>query len=243
MKVSLFALALELVHADVYLHYPPGSNNRLAEGGGNRNNNNRLMDTQNNGKGGYGYGGSAGNKAPPLSYMVGSSLSMAWTAQHSCGSENAECQMVVQYMCNDGNTPAGLPNPTEIGLNVNPIGEGPLRDGTDGNTPDPNDPDATRGLHEPTSFYKVRRPDLFARPRGVPQGCAGHITDRFGLGRRRATHATATRTCTLPTRTSMGMTRAAPVRTPTAPVPAWNAPRSATTTRIGTPRRGRTSPS
>jgi len=155
MKVSLFALALELVHADVYLHYPPGSNNRLAEGGGNRNNNNRLMDTQNNGKGGYGYGGSAGNKAPPLSYMVGSSLSMAWTAQHSCGSENAECQMVVQYMCNDGNTPAGLPNPTEIGLNVNPIGEGPLRDGTDGNTPDPNDPDATRGLHEPTSFYKA----------------------------------------------------------------------------------------
>ena len=32
------------------------------EGGGNRNNNNRLMDTQNNAKGGYGYGGSADNK-------------------------------------------------------------------------------------------------------------------------------------------------------------------------------------
>ena len=64
--------------------YPPGSNNRLVrakppvpirllalltvkrlpqdEGGGNRNNNNRLMDTQNNAKGGYGYGGDANNK-------------------------------------------------------------------------------------------------------------------------------------------------------------------------------------
>ena len=91
--------------ADVYLQYPPGSNNRLDEGGGNRNNDNRLMDTQNNAKGGYGYGGDANNPAAPLKYMAGSKLSMSWTAQHSCGSANAECQMVIQYMCNDGNTP------------------------------------------------------------------------------------------------------------------------------------------
>ena len=39
-----------LVCGDVYMQYPPGSNNRLDEGGGNRNNNNRLMDTQNNAK-------------------------------------------------------------------------------------------------------------------------------------------------------------------------------------------------
>ena len=57
------------------------------------------MPCQNNAKGGYGYGGSANAKADPLKYMAASKLSMAWTSQHSCGSENAECQIVIQYMC------------------------------------------------------------------------------------------------------------------------------------------------
>merc|ERR1719238_1439701 len=120
--LAVLAIVVQ-VQADVYMQYPPGSNNRLDEGGGNRNNNNRLMDTQNNAKGGYGYGGSANNQAAPVNYMAGSKLSMAWTSQHSCGSENAECQAVVQYMCNDGNgAPAGLRNTGQAG-----IGEGPLR--------------------------------------------------------------------------------------------------------------------
>jgi len=151
MRSAILILFASAVRADVYMQFPSGSNNRLAEGGGNRNNNNRLMDTQNNAKGGYGYGGSANNKAPPLSYMVGSQLSIAWTSQHSCGSESAECQNVIQYMCNDAaSTPAGLPQQSPEG----PVGEGPARDGTDGNTPDPNNPDEDRGLHEPTSFYQ-----------------------------------------------------------------------------------------
>jgi len=139
------------VRADIYMHNPPGANNRLAEGGGNRNNNNRLMDSQNNNKGGYGYGGSDTDKAPPVKYIVGSKLSVAFTAQHSCGAENAECQLVLQYMCNDAQstTPRGLP---AAGAS---IGEGPVRDGTDGDAPDPNDPQAARGLHEPTSYYQA----------------------------------------------------------------------------------------
>merc|ERR1719197_1165318 len=102
-SVSALLLASRAA-ADVYMQYPPGGNNRLDEGGGNRNNNNRLMDTQNNAKGGYGYGGDSDNPAAPVSYMAGSKMSVAWTAQHSCGSENAECQMVIQYMCNSGNS-------------------------------------------------------------------------------------------------------------------------------------------
>jgi len=145
----LLLWGVQLALADVYMQYPPGSNNRLDEGGGNRNNDNRLMDTQNNAKGGYGYGGDANNPAAPLKYMAGSKLSMSWTAQHSCGSANAECQMVIQYMCNDGNTaPAGGPfGPTQAAQGS---GSGPVRDGTDNGDADGN---ANRGLHEPTAFY------------------------------------------------------------------------------------------
>ncbi len=87
-----------LAAADMYLQYPPGGNNRLDEGAGDRNNDNRLMDTQNNDNGGFGYGGDNNAKAAAVKYMVGSQLSVAWTSQHSCGSENAECQIVIQYM-------------------------------------------------------------------------------------------------------------------------------------------------
>jgi len=34
-------------------------------------------------------------------YYVGSQLPIEWTAQHSCGNENADCQIVIQYMCGD----------------------------------------------------------------------------------------------------------------------------------------------
>ena len=42
--------------ADVYMHNPRGSNNRLNEQSANRNNANRLFDSQNNNKGGYSVG-------------------------------------------------------------------------------------------------------------------------------------------------------------------------------------------
>jgi hypothetical protein len=64
----------------------------LIEPNDNRQNEERLFDSQNNAKGGY----SAG---PKMYYYVGSMLSVEWTAQHSCGQENADCDIVLQYMC------------------------------------------------------------------------------------------------------------------------------------------------
>jgi hypothetical protein len=69
-------------------------NNRLIEPNANRQNDERLFDSQNNDKGGYAWG-------PKMYYYVGSSLSIEWTAQHSCGQENADCDIVLQYMCDD----------------------------------------------------------------------------------------------------------------------------------------------
>lgn len=61
MASVMLALALALAWAgscaaDMYLHNPRGSNNRLNERSANRNNANRLFDSQNNNRGGYNVG-------------------------------------------------------------------------------------------------------------------------------------------------------------------------------------------
>lgn len=42
-----------MVNGDIYLHFPPGSNNRVNENTANRANANNAFDSQNNNKGGY----------------------------------------------------------------------------------------------------------------------------------------------------------------------------------------------
>ncbi|KAK6176566.1 hypothetical protein SNE40_014827 [Patella caerulea] len=79
--------------ADIYFHNPRGSNNRLDETSRDRNNANRLFDSQNNARGGYNVGN--------LFYYAGSKLQIEWTNQHSCGAQNANCEIVLQYMCGD----------------------------------------------------------------------------------------------------------------------------------------------
>eukprot|EP00178_Gracilaria_changii_P006087 TRINITY_DN2042_c0_g1_i3.p1 TRINITY_DN2042_c0_g1~~TRINITY_DN2042_c0_g1_i3.p1 ORF type:complete len:657 (-),score=91.08 TRINITY_DN2042_c0_g1_i3:83-2053(-) len=95
MKASILLVLLTLLGlawGDMYLHNPRGSNNRVNEANTNRNNANRLMDTQNNGKGGYCLG-------PRMQFYAGSQLTIEWTNQHGCGNPKLYCNIVIQYMC------------------------------------------------------------------------------------------------------------------------------------------------
>ena len=51
----------------------------------------RMFDSQNNNRGGYNVGS--------LYYYPGSIMNIEWTNQHSCGEANANCELVLQYMC------------------------------------------------------------------------------------------------------------------------------------------------
>ena len=46
-------LLVVTINADIYLHFPPGSNNRVNENTANRANDKNAFDSQNNDKGGY----------------------------------------------------------------------------------------------------------------------------------------------------------------------------------------------
>jgi len=80
-------------------------------------------------------------------FYAGSQLPVEWTQQHSCGTNNAYCDIILQYMCEDGN-----PN---------------IRDGTPKDEHDPatdtvpfdaNNPAASEGSrygqHESYDYYK-----------------------------------------------------------------------------------------
>ncbi|CAE1249025.1 Protein DD3-3 [Acanthosepion pharaonis] len=82
-----------LTKADIYLHNPKGSNNRLAEESVARANNQRLFNSQNNNNGGYNTGS--------VYYYTGSKLQVEWTSQHSCQHPNNNCEFILQYMCHD----------------------------------------------------------------------------------------------------------------------------------------------
>ncbi|GAB5366596.1 hypothetical protein AAMO2058_001156800 [Amorphochlora amoebiformis] len=100
----LLALCVSLCVADLYMHSPPGSNNRNRERKDNRNNGNRLFDSQNNGKGGYAWRGDPTGKGvgDPITYYVGSKLRVEWTNQHACGGNpDIHCELVIQYACDD----------------------------------------------------------------------------------------------------------------------------------------------
>mmetsp|Transcript_13985 Transcript_13985/g.19614 ORF Transcript_13985/g.19614 Transcript_13985/m.19614 type:complete len:778 (+) Transcript_13985:129-2462(+) len=106
MKSYIFlVLVAFLVNADLYMHAPPGNNNRNRERKNNRNNANRLFDSQNNGQGGYPYRGdpSLVGEADPVVYYHGSYLNIEWTNQHACGpNPDVHCELVIQFAIDAG---------------------------------------------------------------------------------------------------------------------------------------------
>ncbi|KAL0486990.1 DD3-3 [Acrasis kona] len=142
-KLLLFVacvLLVNIVTADIYLHNPRGNNNRNCERGENRQNENRLFDSENNAKGGYACPRTRGVAfTPQMYYYQGSQLQVEWSQQHACGG-NVNCQIVLQYMCEDTAPYIRDGIPTDI------------TDGTGTNTPtaaDINNPDV--GFNESPS--------------------------------------------------------------------------------------------
>eukprot|EP00116_Pleurobrachia_bachei_P005639 sb/3465901/ len=156
MRVGLVLFTLiGAIVADVYLHNPRGSNNRLNENTAVRNNANRLFDSQNNNRGGYNTGDATSGRANSNTanqysmqyYQSGeeaaaqSKLIVEWTNQHGCGgSEDSSphklnCDVVIQYMCQDDVTQTQIANGANTNKDVY------LRDGVQRNTQsfiDPN---------------------------------------------------------------------------------------------------------
>jgi len=109
--LALLAFSCITVLADVYLHSPRGSNDRLDEQNRERANGNRLFDSQNNNRGGYNVG--------KMIYYKGEEIPVDWTNQHGTSKYQMEnSEFIVQYMCSplvrDGTTTRTIPiKPTE----------------------------------------------------------------------------------------------------------------------------------
>merc|ERR1719419_1089184 len=157
--------------ADVYLHNPRGSNNRLNEKSANRNNANRLFDSQNNNRGGYnvidlddqnGFNGNqpyadfntmyspeAGlqDEQYNMVFQEGSLLRMTWTAQHGCGNAMNNCNLVIQFGCDTSESDLGNNNNfgaktlKGLGIRMNIVNGG--NTGTPDETNDPDNVDNT----------------------------------------------------------------------------------------------------
>lgn len=175
VAVLLCLLALSgLALADVYMHNPRGSNNRLNGNGQNRANNNRMCDTQNNAKGGYCWG-------PPLYYYVGSHLMVEWTNQHACAQPKVICNIVLQYMCGelvrDGATTDTIPD--DAGQYNQKVAPNPLTAAED--VLDISEPVYLYGMHESYQYYQ----DCKARERN-----RGLFAADQNLGNRRSARHT-----------------------------------------------------
>jgi len=155
--VGAFVLLLATAaYADLYVHNPRGSNNRLDEQNRNRANGNRLFDSQNNNKGGYNV-----NK---MEYYGGSEIQVEWTNQHSCGDKHCECQLIMQYMCEESTGGLGI------------------RDGQETTRiPEGADKDHRYGRHESADYWsdcmvRQRNLGLFLADQDIPEDATAYRT-------------------------------------------------------------------
>jgi hypothetical protein len=174
LVIATLALFVVGTYADVYMHNPRGSNDRNRETGTNRENANRLFNSQNNAKGGYCWG-------PEMSYYEGSQLSIEWTAQHGCGSDNPRmyCNIVFQYMCTARSKSTGL-TMVRDGLTTDTI---PFDQAQAQETNGAGE--FTYGMHEPYTHYqgcktRKRNRGLFLADRGLGTDTA--VTTRQSNG-------------------------------------------------------------
>ncbi|XP_059178656.1 protein DD3-3-like [Physella acuta] len=176
-RVFHVVLLMSVACADIYLHVPRGSNNRLNENTATRTNANRLFDSQNNNRGGYNVGdktdqpsGANATNQYRMKYFQSSPwktsptgegksyLTIEWTNQHGCGGNDntspnkQNCVLLLQYMCEDE------PDSPTVDS---------MRNGVTTNTQDFTKPTKTtlgserktkdvktdRGLHEPWDWY------------------------------------------------------------------------------------------
>ncbi|CAH3132495.1 unnamed protein product [Porites lobata] len=160
--------------SDIYLHCPPGSNNRLSGEGAAVTNANRLFDSQNNGNAGYNVGDKLGSKKTPLPetdqlpqefYMSGfndeakTEVEIMWTNQHGTGKKAdhfVESQVILQYMCqefSDGEVPLANIN-TQFEYHTIRNGGTSSTQTFRANQRESSDVKLTLGLHEPYNYYQ-----------------------------------------------------------------------------------------
>jgi len=173
---AFLALTVDVADADLYMHHPRGSNNKLNEVSNNVQNDNRLFDSQNNGAGGYQVGdncvGAPGNTCQnsngnydktmmgatkgQMYFYEGSKLAIEWTNQHGCGQSqpNVKCEIILQYMCEDENPSI------RDGTDTKEVCEGLANNNgrqvncNNGNSPEVDAADPQFGVHEPLTWYQ-----------------------------------------------------------------------------------------
>lgn len=199
LVITTTALAVLAVgaRADIGLHNPRGSNNKLNEVSNTVRNDNRLFDSQTNAASGYQVGDNCAPNCNPegdgtynaalpgagagtMYYHADSLLNIEWTVQHGCGRGNANmiCDVVLQYMCED--SAPGLRDGSSRAL----IGGGVNENGGNTNNeeranPNPEKLGVQYGQHENYDYYMRCR--ARARNKGL------FTADKLNSGNRQQT--------------------------------------------------------